>query len=297
MTGERYAITSLLHQLKNRRVYSATCKETGKPVIMKVLSAGGGPKERFEERQRLFDFFIKFHHPNVISLLEAVADSSGRNYYLVMERAEGETLRQYVEMNQQDLTVGGFLDILRGVAAGIDALHREGVVHRDIKPDNVFVSSKPRVPRIVDLDSAMGLQQVEETGVPDPSGTPAFIAPEQIIGANFGPPADIYAFAMSIYVLMARNIAFEAKTCRELLYAHVHSTPIPLCLRNNNWPLAVQAVMEKSMSKKPEKRHASATQLVAEMQNALQAFTPFRISSYFDGSLSRFNSGEIPINF
>ncbi len=131
----------------------------------------------------------------------------------------------------------------------------------------------------------------------DLPGTPAFVAPEQIFSARFGPEADIFALAMTIYVILARAPAYDARTPREHLFAHIHRDPIPLRRRNRSWPAELDRALARSLSRHPGERHPSADQLAADVATALRPHTPLRLISFFDGSLSRFSSGEIPINF
>lgn len=296
--GTRYLFGGVVKRRQRSCVYCATRVRDGAEVIVKTSHVPDPLQMKgFSDFAKRLCSGALSHHVNIVHTLEADSIPDLHMNYVIMEKINGATLQDHVLANQYTLTVGGLLELLGGSAAGIDALHGQRIVHRDIKPDNIFVDAVTRQAKIGDFEIALNLHEIADSSTHTIFGTPAFIAPEQIIGTSYGPAADIYAFAMTIYVLMTRKSAFDSWGVRELLYAQVHEEPVPLRDRNRSWPVDVEKALRRSLDKKPEKRHESASALAAELSTALRAFTPFRISSYFDGAMSRFSSGEVPINF
>jgi serine/threonine protein kinase len=210
-----------------------------------------------------------------------------------MERVDGTSIDKTLTLFAEQVTVGWLLDLLKGVAAGLDHLHQQGIIHRDIKPDNIFVDAPRSAAKIGDLGIALTEEEIKATGVHDSYGTPGFVAPEQILGLRLDSAADVYSLAVTIYTLLTRKGPFNVVDARSLLYAHVHLSPVPLTMRNASWPVALERVLLQSLSKNPLERHPTATALVAEAARALDAYTPIRLATYFDG---RFSSGEVSVS-
>jgi len=249
------------------------------------------------EKQKTFYSRAEFRHHNLVEIRRLGADPGRNFYYVVMEYVPGPTLSRYFIQQENRLTIGAVLDILRQVARGIDALHGEGFIHRDLKPDNIFINNLTRATKIGDFGLIVAVEEMGIGPVEESCGTPAFIAPEQIIGTGYGQSVDIYAFAMTIYSLLTRCLPFDVYTTQDLLYAHINSPAIPMRRRNRSWPSELDAAIMKSVSKIPYLRHPSAMALMDDVSRALETFTPFRLSSFFDGSLSLQSGADIPVNF
>ncbi len=243
------------------------------------------------------DAFYKIQCPWVIATHESIITHKRDGIILVMEFFEGESLDAYIRNNEELVTLGHLIGLLRQGAEGLDSLHRSGVIHRDIKPHNFLVSPLSKIMKISDLGLAMTISETTKGTSTHSAGSPAFMAPEQITGIQLTPAADVYSFAMSIYYLLSRKIAFESSDARQLLYAHMNEAPLPLRHWNRSWPIELDRCLSRSLAKNPEERHTTATALVAEVAESLSAFTPLRLSSFFGGSMSNQARREIPVNF
>jgi len=158
---------------------------------------------------------------------------------------------------------------LRGIAAGLDYAHSLGIVHRDVKPGNVLLE-KDGTPVLADFGLVKLLQgsSVQSmTGVT--TGTPAYMAPEQVTGHQVGPPADRYSLATMAYEMLTGSIPFDGEGVLELLYAHVHRDPPPPSSRNPELGGAVDAVIMRGLAKDPAARWASCTEFVDALSGAL----------------------------
>jgi hypothetical protein len=163
--------------------------------------------------------------------------------------------------------------MLRGVAAALDYAHGQGVVHRDVKPANVLLG-KDDNPILADFGLAKLLQSASvKTMSGATTGTPAYMAPEQVVGGSIGPAADRYALATIAYEMLAGKVPFEGDSVLELLYAHVHRQPEPASSHRKELGPAVDAVLARGLLKDPEKRWESCTAMAGALEAALQPAT------------------------
>lgn len=294
----QFIVERLMAEHSLCRVYAGRSKETGMELAVKVSQIGYRINERtIETIEQALGIALTIDHPNVVRSLGGVFDRESLTSILVMEMIEPRPLDQFVHDDAMGITIGGVLHQLEGVAKGIDELHRLGMIHRDIKPGNIFVQSPQSRPVIADLGAALGVGRIDEDRETRPCGTPSYMAPEQIIGTSFGPTVDIYSFAVMAYFLFSKALPFEGKSARDHLYAHMDSDPVPIQRRNYTWPSDLDRVLAQALHKEPSRRPAKAADLASAIREALTPYTPIRLSSYFDGTFSRMASGEFPINF
>jgi serine/threonine-protein kinase len=296
--GDRYELDELLRDGISRRVYTAFRKADGFAAVVKVdeldprinRKALEGISERLASCSRI-------DHPNIVQSLDAVLDWKRLVSIQVMSRVFGDPLNVFLEQQADKVTIGALAQVIRQIASAIDTIHSHRLIHRDIKPQNILVDPVERRAIVSDFGVSLGCALALSGESGSTFGTPAYVAPEQIIGTQITPAADIYAFAVTIYNIATRCSPYEAEDARQLLYAHIYGEPVPLRRRNRSWPPEMARAVMKSLSKHPEERHQTARALGDEVAASLRPYTPFRLSSYFDGSLSRINSGEIPISF
>src|SRR6266576_4654976 len=163
------------------------------------------------------------------------------------------------------------LKYLRGIAAGLDYAHNHGVVHRDVKPANVLMTNEES-PVLADFGLAKlleGSSLKSMTGVT--TGTPAYMAPEQVTGHKVGPSADRYSLATIAYEMLTGVIPFDGEALMELLYAQVHRLPPAASSRNAALATEVDDVLLKGLAKDPAARWATATEFVDALESALTA--------------------------
>ncbi|HKC20606.1 MAG TPA: serine/threonine-protein kinase, partial [Candidatus Dormibacteraeota bacterium] len=161
------------------------------------------------------------------------------------------------------------LKYLHGIAAGLDYAHRHGIVHRDVKPANVLLSDDD-TPVLADFGLAKLLQGSSlksMTGMT--TGTPAYMAPEQVMGASVGPPADRYSLATIAYEMLTGVIPFDGEGLMELLYAQVHREPMVPSWRNPKLGSGVDAVVMRGLAKEQGARWESCTAFVDALATAL----------------------------
>ena len=258
--GATYVIESELGGGGMSRVFVARDTALSRAVVVKVLSPDlveGLSAERFAREIQLA---AGLQEPHIVPLLAAGATGSGLPYY-TMPFVEGESLRARLE--RAPMSLGESVDVLRDVARALAYAHERGIVHRDIKPDNVLLSSGTAV--VTDFGIAKALQLSKSsapgstlTQVGSSIGTPGYMAPEQAAGDDVDHRADIYAWGVMAYELLAGAHPFAGKTsAQQLMAAHIAETPLPLAARVPNAPALASLVM-RCLAKDPAARPASA---------------------------------------
>jgi hypothetical protein len=247
-------------------VYLAEDVRHHRRVAVKVLRlelAASIGAERFLHE---IETTAQFQHPHILPLLDS-GEAGGFLYY-VMPYVQGESLRTRLA-RRGELPVHDAVKVLVEVCDALAYAHAHGVVHRDIKPDNVLLSGRHAL--VTDfgvakaLSEATGRQQLTTAGVA--LGTPTYMAPEQ---ATADPAidhrADIYALGVLGYELIAGAPPFTGRSPQETLAAHVTQRPEPLCARRPACPSALEAVIMKCLEKRPADRWQSAEELLAQLE-------------------------------
>jgi serine/threonine-protein kinase len=255
------------------RVFIADEARFGRKVVVKVLSpelAGGLSAERFEREVRLA---ATLQEPHIVPVLAAGATADGLPYY-TMPFVSGESLRD--RLRRGPLDVDEALRVLRDVATALEHAHARGVVHRDVKPENVLLSGRTAVVTDFGIAKAIGAARTggvamagSEAGsmaltVAGTSvGTPAYMAPEQALGGDVDARADVYAWGMLAYELFAGVHPFAGKaTAQRLLAAQVAEAPPPLASRARGVRPAVAALVMRCLAKDPVDRPSSAGEIL-----------------------------------
>ena len=196
----------------------------------------------------------RFQHPHILPLLDS-GEANGFLYY-VMPFVEGHNLRHRLT-HHGELTVHEAVKIMIEVCDALSYAHARGVVHRDIKPDNVLLSGRHAL--VTDfgvakaLSEATGRHQLTSAGIA--LGTPAYMAPEQAVGeSNIDQRADIYAVGVLGYELICGRVPFTGRTSQEVLAAHVTQPPEPLGSRRPACPPGLETVIMKCLAKRPADR-------------------------------------------
>src|SRR5215813_4886406 len=253
--ADRYRVIGLLGRGGMGEVYRADDLKLGQPVALKFL-----PRHLAEEKDRLDRFYSEVRiarqvsHPNVCRVYD-VGELDGL-HYLSMEYVDGEDLASLLKRIGR-LPPDKALEIARELCAGLAAAHDRGVLHRDLKPSNVMVDGRGRA-RITDVGLAVAAGDVVEAEV---SGTPAYMAPEQLAGKGASVRSDVYALGLVLYELYTGRKAFDGATLNELRRKHAEDPPTaPSALAQGLDP-AVERVILRCLEKDPVARPASAAQI------------------------------------
>ncbi len=244
-------------------VYAAEHTTLGHEVAVKVLR-GAAAKDGGEIARLRREAYIQVHidHPNVARVhdLDQMPDGS---MYVVMERLHGRSLAD--KLSREHIIAPGFaIPVFIGVCRALSAAHKKGVVHRDLKPGNVFLC-EDGPPKVLDfgmskLTSAESLTQAGYT-----LGTPEYMAPEQCIGANVVAQTDLYAFGVLMYEALTGELPIIAQSRRELLDLHQRQIPVPMRTRRPDLdiPEALDQIVMMCLKKRINDRPKSADELEA----------------------------------
>lgn len=248
------------------RVFVAEETALGRPVVVKVLPPELGAAISMDRFRREIQVAASLQHPHIVPLL--AAGRADDLLYYTMPLVEGESLRARLA-REGELPVPEAVRILRDVADALGYAHRHGVVHRDIKPDNVLLSNHHAL--VTDfgvakaLDRAARDSSLTATGLA--LGTPAYMAPEQAAGdPNTDQRADIYALGVLAYEMLAGRPPFTGPSPRAIVAAHLTQPPVPLVEARDSVPRALGALVMRCLEKRPADRWHSAAELVQAVE-------------------------------
>jgi len=258
--GERYRIVGLIGRGGMGEVYRADDMKLGQPVALKFLS------DRFVSDRGLVERFYaevrharQVSHPNVCRVYD-VGEIGGR-LFLSMEHIDGEDLASLLRRIGR-LSGERAVEIAREIVAGLAAAHDKGVLHRDLKPGNVMIDGRGRA-RITDFGLAVAAG--EDAGGAEVSGTPAYMAPEQLAGKGSSVQSDLYALGLVLYELFTGKKAFEAATLAEWRRVHSQEPPTSPSAVAREIDPAVERVILRCLEKEPGQRPRSAAAVAAAL--------------------------------
>ena len=270
--GATYALQRELGGGGMSRVFVAEEVQLGRMVVMKVVAeelAGGMSVERFRREIRLA---AMLQHPHIVPVLTA-GDANGLLYY-TMPLIEGESLRARVERDGA-FSLEDAITVLRDVASALEYAHAKGIVHRDVKPDNVLLTGAAAV--VTDFGIAKALEHsvivegstaLTQAGLS--IGTPEYMAPEQALAdPDVDHRADLYAFGCLAYEVLTGKSPFAGRAHMKLVAAHLAEAPARLETVRSGLPRALAAVVMKCLEKDPAARPENAAQVLSAIDAAL----------------------------
>jgi serine/threonine-protein kinase len=269
--GGRYAIDGHLGEGGMGKVYRARHLQLGKAFALKIISPtfalDGEARARFNQEAKLAS---EISHPNLVSVVDFGEDAQ-LGAYMVMELVEGEPL-----INQQaaPMSVSRACDVLAQIADALDHLHRRGIVHGDVKAENIMLTAETtaagrrRMARLLDFGLARRSGGTEDGQL---NGSPHYLAPERAAG---GPPsvaADIYALGVVGYLMLTATLPFDGAVV-EILMAHLNrEVPRPSQRRGEALDPAVEQLILRALAKDPARRHGTAAAFRAELNAVMDA--------------------------
>ncbi len=236
-------------------------KVLGSKAAIKTISAKS--LDSAEAVSRLMDegrALASLEHPNIVRVLDFLSVED--RHYLIMEYVEGESLDVHLARVKPDLTSA--LELALKIGAGVAAAHAQGVLHRDIKPQNVMITVAGGV-KVMDFGLAKfaGAASVTQSGML--MGTPLYMAPEQVLSQPIDARTDQYAFGVLLYRLLCGREPFIDGDSIAICFAHLKEPPPPLQNFNPHVPPAVTPLELKVLSKLPEERYADMNALLQEL--------------------------------
>jgi serine/threonine protein kinase len=264
--ANRYAIERELGRGGTATVYLAQDLATSRPVVLKVLRRELVESVAADRFLREFRLNAGVRHPHIVPILDS--GQYGADLYLVMPHMEDGSLRHRLDRERQ-LPVEVVLDIARGVGSALDHAHAQGLIHRDVKPENILFSDNRA------LLSDFGIARAMERAVGDSTtssgivrGTPAYMSPEQASGEqNFDGRSDQYSFACVVYEMLAGIPAFHGPTQESTIALRFRHPPREISIYRSDVPRALERAIGKAMSIQPANRFVDMHEFVASLDS------------------------------
>ncbi|MDQ3992578.1 MAG: Stk1 family PASTA domain-containing Ser/Thr kinase [Actinomycetota bacterium] len=258
----RYQITRKLGSGGMANVYLAEDQELGRRVAIKVLDDRHASDSQFVERfRREAKNAAGLSHPNIVSIYDR-GEAEG-SYYIAMEYVEGRTLKELL-VARGPSPIGIAIDYTRQILSALRFAHRNGIVHRDIKPHNVIVDGDGRV-KVMDFGIARaGASQMTEAG--SIIGTAQYLSPEQARGAPVDQSSDLYSTGIVLYELLTGSVPFTGDTPVEIAMKHLSQPPEPPSARRPEVPRDLDYVVLRALAKDPSDRYRTAAEMDSDLE-------------------------------
>jgi len=257
--GDRYHLIHRVGKGGMALVFKAYDQMLERPVAVKILkqdfSEDPAFRERFKQEARSA---ANLSHPNIVTVHDFGVDPSG--VYIVMEYISGTDLKTKIkEKGKYSFEEG--IPLIIQACAGLGYAHRAGIIHCDVKPQNMLVTSDQRL-KITDFGIARALSTVEVDHDPDVVwGSPQYFSPEQALGELPTPSSDVYSLGVVMYELFTGHLPFEADSVEELIQMHQSQQPADPHIYAPDLPGELGQILLKVLSKEPSARYRTADQL------------------------------------
>lgn len=246
-------------------VFQAHDKQLNEPVAIKILSPLlGNDAEALERLRREVSAARRITHPNVIRIHD-ISETKGLQY-VSMEFFSGRSLKDYIR-SKSALSQKEALNIASQIADGLEAAHKQGVIHRDLKSQNILINTANQV-KIIDFGLAHSthLQGMTATGLI--MGTPEYMAPEQVAGRKVDERADIYSLGIILYELFTGRVPFTGESAIAVGFRQMKEEPVAPRQWNPELPEAIERVILKALEKDPLRRYSLVTELKSDIERA-----------------------------
>jgi predicted Ser/Thr protein kinase len=264
----RYEITGELGRGAMGVVYKALDPTIGRTVALKTMRLDGHGIEsselvkRFQNEARAAGLL---NHPNIVTIYDAGEEDG--IFYIAMEYIEGTTLDHLLAQKQM-LDPEEVIRISRETCKGLDYAHAHGIVHRDVKPANIMITSRGSV-KIMDFGIAKAGGSMTSTG--QVLGTPNYMSPEQVRGKSLDGRTDLFSFGVVLYEMLTGEKPFVGQNVTTVIYKIVNENPIAPRELDGTLHPGLSAIVIKALSKTPDERYQSGADLVHDLENYKQA--------------------------
>ena len=267
--GNRYEILKEIGNGGMAIVYKAKDHVLNRDVAVKVLR---------DEYTTDSDFIKRFNteaqsaanlqHPNIVAIYDVGHEEENNLYYIVMELIKGKTLKQIINKDGV-ISWKWAVNIAIQIASALEVAHKNGIVHRDIKPHNIMIT-EDGVAKVTDFGIAKAVSNSTITSFGTTIGSVHYFSPEQAKGSITDAKSDLYSLGVVMYEMVTGTVPFDADTPVSVALMHIQEEPIPPIEKNPEIPSAVNDIIMKAMRKDPLERYQSATEMLADLSKALK---------------------------
>ena len=262
----RYLIVRKLGAGGMADVYLAEDQELGRRVAIKILNDRHAADEQFVERfRREAKNAAGLSHPNIVQIYDR--GTAEGTYYIAMEYLDGRSLKELI-VGRGPAPIKLAIEYTREILAAVGFAHRNGIVHRDIKPHNVLCGPEGRL-KVTDFGIARsGASQMTEVG--SIIGTAQYLSPEQARGAPVDQSSDLYSVGVVLYELLTGQVPFTGDTPLEIAMKHLSTVPRPPSELREDVPHDLDLVVLRALAKEPTDRYQSAEEMDADLKRVLE---------------------------
>ena len=260
LIADRYRIDDVLGTGGMAVVYRATDQELEEQVAIKVFLQVVQHKDGLARFRREMKLSRKLVHPNIVRIFEFGLWRGAR--FITMELLKGDDLERFMKHQPGPLPTSVAMRLVMQAADGLGAAHKAGIIHRDVKPQNMFVLDGGKKLKLMDFGIAKANDSTSISATDVRVGTPRYMSPEQIQGGSeVGPAADLYALGAVMYEMFTGFRVFEEEDLVPLLMCHLAEEPRPPRQRNSQIPPSVEIIILRLLRKRPEERFADSAEL------------------------------------
>ncbi len=264
--ADRYELHELVGSGGMSSVYRAHDTLLERDVALKIIHEHYVDDEEYVERfRREARAVAQLSHPSIVTVIDR-GDAEGR-HFIVFEYVDGRNLKQLIE-ESGPLPIRRALELTLETARGLAFAHERGIVHRDVKPQNVLLNGDGRA-KVTDFGIARSVDIEGVTQAGTVLGTSNYISPEQASGEPVDLQSDVYSLGVVLYELLAGDLPFPGESFVAVALKHVNEPPPSLLERRPDVPLRVAAVVERALRKEPSERFPSMRELIAELEACL----------------------------
>ncbi|HEY3375495.1 MAG TPA: Stk1 family PASTA domain-containing Ser/Thr kinase [Candidatus Aquicultor sp.] len=264
--NDRYKVIAKIGAGGMAEVYKAIDTVLDRPVAIKVLHRHFAEDEDFVSRfRREAQAAAGLNHPNIVSIYDW--GSQNGTYFIVMELLEGESLKHYIN-SKGTLEPSEAMEIAKKVLSALNFAHKHDIIHRDIKPHNIILTSEGEV-KVTDFGIARaGASTMTQTGTI--LGTAHYLSPEQARGQDVGITSDIYSAGVVLYEMVTGKVPFDGENPVAIALKHVHEMPVRPRELNPHLPESLQTIIAKAMAKNPDSRYQNAAEMRSDIMRLME---------------------------
>jgi len=260
----RYSVIKKLGEGGKGIVYKCMDNNLNRIVAIKLIKGELLDSESYSRLIREAKTTAMLSHPNIVSIYDMSRD--GQRFYMVVEYVDGESLDRYIASHRENISTKELIRISISIAEALDYAHKHGVLHRDVKPENIMISSDGTV-KLMDFGLARSFDSPRLTHAGMIVGTPAYLSPESAIGKESDARSDLYSLGCVMYQMATGSPPFTGKDSLKLIYSHIHDVPQPPSRVNQNIPQSVETVIMKLLRKNPDERFQDALKLIEVLRD------------------------------